>query len=444
MSTIGTRRVSKSIPHASAFELLRQTLRYRYDTLDLVNRLYDRHGPVVFQRTALIPMVSLFGPEANEAVLLDKQQVLSARRAWHLIMGRIFPNGLLLRDGAEHRYHRRIMRTAFNTAALREYVDQMNPHIGRIVAGWREQPSMLAFRTFKKLTLELACRIFLGIELGPEAERLNDAFEATVAASMSVVRLRIPGLEFDRGMRGREFMIDFFGSMSAGKRAGAGPDLFSRLCRAESEEGERYDDAEIVDHLIFLMMAAHDTTTSTLTSMLYELGRNPDWQDRLREECRSFDDEALSHDRLAELTTADLLMKETLRRYPPLSTIPRVSERPFEFGGYEIPAGTMVVTYPIHTHHMAQHWTEPLRFDPERFAPGRAEHERHPYLFVPFGGGAHLCIGYRFAQLQIKAVLYQLVRRYRWTLPDAYEMPLQQAPISKPRDGLPVRLEPIT
>jgi cytochrome P450 len=191
------------------------------------------------------------------------------------------------------------------------------------------------------------------------------------------------------------------------------------------------------------MMAAHDTTTSTLTSMLYELGRHPAWQDRLRDECRSFAEDALSHDQLVQLSTADLLLQETLRRYPPLSTIPRVSERAFEFGGYEIPANTMVVTYPIHTHHMPEHWTDPMRFDPERFAPGRAEHERHPYQFVPFGGGAHLCIGYRFAQLQIKAVLYQLVRRYRWSLPSGYEMPLQQAPISKPRDGLPVRLEPI-
>jgi cytochrome P450 len=231
--------------------------------------------------------------------------------------------------------------------------------------------------------------------------------------------------------------------MIAGKRAGQGPDLFSRLCRAESEDGERFDDAQIVDHLVFLMMAAHDTTTSTLTSMLYELGRHPRWQERVREECRAFTEDALSLDQLGTLDTVDLVMKETLRRYPPLSTIPRLSERPFDFGGYRIPAGVMVVTYPIHSHHMPEYWTEPLRFDPERFAPGRAEHERHPYLFIPFGGGAHLCIGYRFAQLQIKAVLYQLVRRYRWTLPAGYQMPLQQAPISKPRDGLPVQLEPI-
>jgi cytochrome P450 len=258
---------------------------------------------------------------------------------------------------------------------------------------------------------------------------------------MSIVRLRIPGLEFGRGLAGRELMMDFFGSMISAKRTGADPDLFSRLCRAESEEGDRYSDAEIVDHLIFLMMAAHDTTTSTLTSIAYELARRPEWQERARAECARFSAPTLSYDQLGELPTLDMVMYETLRRYPPLSTIPRMSERAFEFGGYEIPAGVMVVIYPIHTHHMGDWWTAPYRFDPERFSEARGEQKRHSHSFVPFGGGAHMCLGYRFAELQIKAVLYQLLRRYRWSVPAGYEMPVQQAPISKPRDGLPVTLE---
>jgi cytochrome P450 len=134
----------------------------------------------------------------------------------------------------------------------------------------------------------------------------------------------------------------------------------------------------------------------------------------------------------------DRVVSETLRRYPPLSTIPRVSQRAFEFGGYEIPADVMVVVYPIHTHHMEDWWSEPFRFDPDRFAPGRAEHERHSHSFLPFGGGAHMCLGFRFAELQIKAVVHQLVRRYAWRFPRGYEMPVQQAPISKALDGLPV------
>lgn len=434
-----------AIPRASVLDTLAQMIQFRHKTLHLVRRLRERYGPVVFQNTLLVPLVSLFGPDANRFLLLDQEQQLSAKRAWDLIMGRIFTNGLLLRDAADHRHHRRIMQVAFHQSALRDYVARMNPQIEVVVDEWAGAPhDRRAFDAFKALTLDLACRIFLGVELGEEATRLNQAFEAAVAASMSLVRLRIPGLEFDRGLRGREFMIDFFGAMMPDKRSGHGADMFSRLCRAESEEGEHYSDQEIVDHLIFLMMAAHDTTTSTLTSMTYELARHPEWQERVRAECRSYDSGTLGFEELGKLESLGLVLNETLRRHPPLSTIPRIAQRAFAFGGFEIPADTMVAIYPLHTHHMEEYWTRPFEFEPERFAPGRAEHEQHPYLFIPFGGGAHMCIGYRFAEAQIKAVMYQLVRRYRWSVPPGYVMPEQQAPIAKPRDGLPMRFERVS
>jgi cytochrome P450 len=433
---------STPMPRASGWETFRQTLQFRNRTLELITRINERYGPVVLQRTAVAPLVSLFGPDANRFVLLDQQEFLSAKGAWNIIMGRIFTNGLLLRDGADHRHHRRIMQVAFHHTALREYVERMNPHIDTTIAEWEGTGNAFrAFPAFKHLTLDLACKIFLGIEPGADLVRLNRAFEATVAASMSIVRLRIPGLEFDRGLRGRAYMIDLFGSMLSAKRAGNDPDMLSRLCRASSEQGERYGDQEIIDHMIFLMMAAHDTTTSTLTSLLYELARHPEWQARVREECRAGALESAGYDDLARFTTLSMVVNETLRLHPPLSTIPRLATRDFEFGGHRVPAGSMVAIYPLHTHHMAEWWSEPSRFDPERFAPGRAEHERHPYAFVPFGGGAHMCIGYRFAELQIKAVLYQLARRYRWSVPAGYVMPEQQAPIAKPRDGLPLVLE---
>jgi cytochrome P450 len=100
----------------------------------------------------------------------------------------------------------------------------------------------------------------------------------------------------------------------------------------------------------------------------------------------------------------------------------------------------MVVVSPIHTHHMEEWWPEPFRFDPERFTEARAEHEKHTHSWAPFGGGAHLCIGFRFAEVQIKSIMHQMLRRYRWSVPDGYSMPVQQAPISKPLDGLPVEV----
>jgi cytochrome P450 len=103
----------------------------------------------------------------------------------------------------------------------------------------------------------------------------------------------------------------------------------------------------------------------------------------------------------------------------------------------------MVVVSPIHTHHMAEWWTAPFQFDPERFSPERDESDRHTFMWIPFGGGPHHCLGFKFAEAQIKSIMHQMVLRYRWTVDDAYRMPVQQAPISRPMDGLPVQLERI-
>jgi cytochrome P450 len=436
--------ISKAIPKAGHFEWAIRMLRMRTDALGLTERMYERYGPVVMTSFGTMKSVNLFGPEANKVVMLDREGNLSAKGAWDLIMGRIFSNGLLLMDGEEHRHHRRIMQQAFTIPALKSYVEQMSSRIAEDVADWHEAgPGFLAYPAFKSLTLNLAASVFLGADLGGITRHLNRAFEDTVAASMSVIRLRIPGLEFRRGLIGREWMIDFFQRLLPERRASNGSDMLSQLCRAQSEDGDRFSDEEIVDHMIFLMMAAHDTTTSTLSSMMFELARRPEWQERLRDESRALGTERLGFADMDELESLYWVMQETLRRYPPLSTVPRLSVREFEFDGYRVPANALIVVYPIHTHHMKEWWSEPHRFDPERFSDARAEHRRHSHSWVPFSGGAHTCIGLRFAELQIKSIMHQLLLRYRWSVPAGYEMPVQQAPISKPRDGLPVTLERI-
>ena len=416
----------------------------RVDMLSGLEQQYARLGPVVLQLSGPFKLVNLFGPEANRVVLMDRDQIFSARQPWTQIMGRIFPNGLLLRDGAEHKHHRKIMHEAFTRPALREYVERMNPIIARGIGSFAaEGAPILAFRAYKKLTLELAASIFVGMDLGPTTGPMNLAFENMVAASMSRIRLPLVGREFQRGLRGRQFMLQLLGGMLEKKHGDSGPDMFSRLCRARTTEGEAFRDEEVLDHMIFLMMAAHDTTTSTLSSLTYELARHPEWQERVREEGRGLGKAEPNLEELGSLEGLRLAMNETLRRYPPLPVIPRINTAEFEFGGYQIPAGCMVVVSPIHTHHMAEWWSEPLRWDPERFAPGRAEHERHTHSFAPFGGGPHMCLGLRFAEAQVRLVMHHLLSRYRWSVPEGYTMPVQQAPISKPRDGLPVRFTPL-
>jgi len=377
-------------------------------------------------------------------VLMDRDQIFSAMRPWTQIMGRIFPNGLLLRDGADHKHHRKIMHEAFTRPALREYVERMNPTIAKGVTAFAGNGAPIqAFHTYKQLTLELAASIFIGMDLGPATKPMKVAFEDMVAASMSRIRLPLIGREFQRGLAGRKYMLELLGGMLEKKHGDAGADMFSRLCRAQTPEGESLRDSEVLDHMIFLMMAAHDTTTSTLSSLTYELAVHPEWQERVREESRELAIAEPSMDDLGKLESLGMAMSETLRRYPPLPVIPRVATADFEFGGFQIPAGSMVVVSPIHTHHMSEWWSDPFSWDPSRFAPERAEHERHTHSFAPFGGGPHMCLGLRFAEAQVKLVMHHLLSRYRWSVPAGYTMPVQQAPISRPRDGLPVTFTPL-
>jgi cytochrome P450 len=163
----------------------------------------------------------------------------------------------------------------------------------------------------------------------------------------------------------------------------------------------------------------------------------------VRDESRALGAQALEFGQLDQLDALTRCMHETLRLYPPLSTIPRVATREFEFEGYRVPKDALVSIFPIHTHRMPEWWSEPHRFDPDRFARHRQEHLRHSHLFVPFGGGEHMCLGLRFAEMQVRCVVHQLVQRARWEVAPGYEMPVQEAPISKPRDGLPLRLRPL-
>ena len=122
---------------------------------------------------------------------------------------------------------------------------------------------------------------------------------------------------------------------------------------------------------------------------------------------------------------------------PPVPSIPRRALKSFEFGGYTIPAGARVGINPHLVHHMEEHWSDPDRFDPMRFTP-EAVKARHKYAWVPFGGGAHMCLGLHFAYMQVKVLMAQILQRYRIEMADGVGEDWQAWPIPKPRDGLPV------
>jgi cytochrome P450 len=428
------------IPLVKGLPLLGNLPKFLRDPLDNARSL-EVHGNVVRSRT-FFETVTLLGPEANQFVLHDRERNFSSRGGWSYCIDAVFPGAIMAMDDPAHRHHRRIMQGAFKRAAMERYVADMGPVIELALDRWPVHGGtpLRAFPRIKALTLDIAARVFMGMALGPEADRMNKAFIDTVQASLALIRKPLPPFGMWRGVRARRWLVALMRSKLPSRRASEGPDLFSQLCHARDEEGRRFSDDEVVDHMIFLMMAAHDTTTSSLTTMLYCLARHPAWQDRLRAQAQALPSAHLSFGDLAGCEQTEWVMKEALRMYPPLTSIPRKAARDCQFGGFHIPRGTPVGISPIHTHHMPSIWTNPHDFDPERFSPERAEHRRHAYAYLPFGGGAHLCIGQHFADMEVKSVMHQLLRRLRWQVPEGYRMPYQLVPIAKPRDGLPLQL----
>ena len=434
----------KDIPAAGGIPVIGQTLNFLFRPLSSGLDMHQRLGPIVRGNAFGLDSLALSGPDAIEMVLRNSDQAFSSHQGWAFFIEKFFYRGLMLLDFDEHKFHRGILQTAFKKPALSDYLQRMQPVIKQGLTRWQKKArgnQFLMYPELKRLTLDIATEVFMGEPLGKAADKINEAFVDCVKAGTAIVRFPVPGGRWQRGLRGRATLEAFFRSRIAAKRREPGSDLFSRLCIAEDEQGNRFTDDDVVNHMIFLLMAAHDTSTITLTSMIYQLGKHPDWQRRLRDEALALGKTALLHDDLGQLPQMELVLKESLRLLSPVHVLPRKTVKPVDFAGYRIPANTYIVISPIVSHHLPQYWTAPEQFDPERFSPERREHKQHAYQYLPFGGGAHMCIGLHFAEIEIKAILYQLLLRFRWSVADDYVMPINFTSLPTPRDQLPVKLQ---
>ena len=419
-----------------------RTLKFLADPKGMITQLANSYG-LIFRRQDYMGWgVTLLGPEANEMVLFNKDKIFSSKLGWDPVLELVFPNGLMMMDFDHHRMHRKTLSVAFKPAPMKSYLNGLNEGIARTIGRWETGTPYKFYPAIKDLTLDLAAGSFLGLPWGAEAQKINQAFTDMVLASVSIVRKPLPFTQMRRGAKGRAFMCAYFGAEIPKRRGSKANDMFSQICNADDENGNKLNDQEIIDHMNFLMMAAHDTLTSSFTSMVYYLGKNPEWQEKLREEVdavRARHGGTLTYEALGELELVEMAFKESLRLIPPVPMIPRRAVKDFEYLGYKIPAGSGVGINTLYTHHMEEHWPNPDQFDPMRFTTQVAA-GRHKYAWVPFGGGGHMCLGLHFAYMQAKAFIFQLLSTHRIVLPADYVCDFRIVPIPRPKDGLPITL----
>ncbi|MCB0635477.1 MAG: cytochrome P450 [Lewinella sp.] len=218
-------------------------------------------------------------------------------------------------------------------------------------------------------------------------------------------------------------------------------DLLQMLLDARYEDtGEPMAPQRLLEELVILFVAGHETSANALSWTFYLLGEHPEhlaelrreWQTVLGEKRPSFAD-------LRSLTYTTQVIEESMRLYPPAWITDRVALADDATEAFPIPAGTLVAPYIYGLHHHPDLWPEPEVFRPERFTAA-AKKERHPYAYIPFGGGPRLCIGASFAMMEMQLVLVEVLRRFDLVLAPGAEVVPKALVTLRPRHGLPMIL----
>ncbi len=432
------------IPGSFGLPIIGQTFQLVKDLYGTIDHQYKEFGNVSRFGLAGFRGALLIGPDLYKEIMLDRDKNFSAEMGYMGSLGRFYKGALLLRDHEDHRFQRRMMQSAFKNDAMKGYIGTMGPMIAEGISGWGEKGELLFFPAIKKILLDVAAQIFVGLHENDErAAKLNKAFLDITDGLMGIVTKDWPGTKFRKGKIGERYLIEFFGSLIEERRNGDGTDTFSYFCREKTEDGEYFSNEDIIAHMSFLLFAAHDTTTSALSHMLFHLGQNPELQQRLREEALAIDKPYLDYEDLENMPLMEVAVKEALRLHPSVMMMQRRTINDCELGGYKIPANTILFLAPQHTHRMEEYWDEPLKFDIDRWLEPRNEHKRHSFSWVGFGGGAHKCIGMHFALMQVKNFMHQFLREYEFHLADDFSSKMQTVPLPKPVDDLPLVIKRI-
>ncbi|MGI8912572.1 MAG: cytochrome P450 [Chloroflexota bacterium] len=363
-------------------------------------------------------VVCLVGPEANRMVFHTQRDSFSHQEGWTPIIGETLGHGLLNMDPPEHTRHRLLMNPAFASAYMATYLPVMERVIADRTRDWGERDDINLLDESREIAFDVAAAALVSARTGVQVDRLRELFY-----------LLLHG--FDGGSEGWEVFVqrrnqaqaELAGEllkMIAVRRAagdqGKATDVLGMIVNAHDEAGQALSDEQVLAHVNILLVAGHETTTMLGGWALYLLATHPHYLARVHTEL----DGALGS-RQAALTVETIkatpvlgnAIKEAGRLESPVAVLPRGVVQPFEFGGYAVPVGTQVRLAIAATHRLPAIFPNPDCFDPDRFAPPRDEERRTPYALATFGGGARICIGINFAQIEVKALAASVLRRFQ-------------------------------
>ncbi|HEY4354894.1 MAG TPA: cytochrome P450 [Acidobacteriaceae bacterium] len=362
-------------------------------------------------------------------------------------MGHFLGKGLLTTHGEAWKTQRRLIQKGFDRKQLDALSsimqDSLNDSLrdfdGRIGDGPVDiYPHMM------KITFSMVARSLFGARL--KEEDIDLVSDTIGVVQEFIVRQTIqpylnPWFEVSGELRRHEEMRTradavLMHYIQKRRNEAPGQDLLQTLMDARYADGEGMPDELILSESMQLLVAGHETSSNSLSWLLYLLSSRPDCLARVREEIETvLGDRPLIHADVMKMEYLTQVIQESLRLYPPFWMIDRMAVNEDRVGDIVIPAGSTVIVYVYGAHHAPARWTDPETFDTDRFLKGQ-DKLRTPFTYLPFGGGPRTCIGNNYAMLQILMILSDLLRKYDFELVPGQTIEARPKVILQPRYGI--------
>ena len=432
-----------NIPGSKGLPIVGEFLKIKKDGLVFFEKEKEKYGEVYKFRMPTGMVVGFFGEKSAIDLLKNFGNKVNIGNATKDLVGPIYPNSIMLMDGPQHKKDRSILMEAFKKNALEEYIEKLPAIISKTINEIRKQKTVQVYPLFKTLTLRIAGKLFFGIEDEDFIQKINKAITPMGKAMVSIP-LNIPGMVYHKGLKGQKYLSKKFLELVPEKRKNPGADFFSKLCIAANEDGDTFTDEAIVDHLLFLYQAAYDTTSWAMSYLVYNLAKHKEWQEKMRAELKDLELEKLDLKTILGLNVSMMIFNESMRMAPSVPLTIREASVDLKVDEkITIPKGTKIWVSMAMSMKDPKHWRNPELFDPSRFGDERQEHKKCPHAFLPFGAGAHQCLGRVFAEIIVKMMFTSILKEFKLSVPDDYTLPISEFPIMRPKDGLPVSFEKI-
>ena len=219
-------------------------------------------------------------------------------------------------------------------------------------------------------------------------------------------------------------------------------DLLSMLMASTDEEtNQRLTNEELLDEVMTLFTAGHDTTAVVLTWAFYLIGRHPEAEEKILAEINEkWTGSSIGMKEMQSFQYTRMVIQETMRLYPPVWTFGRRAISDDEIGGYHVPANTSVTLPALFIHRHPDFWEKPNEFYPEHFLPEKLKTQKK-YSYFPFGGGQHLCIGEHYALMEIQLGIIKILKKYKIKLVSEKPVEMNLSITIRPKEIIWARFE---